>query len=154
MWACCYANPVQIALGLIDGSHPVHNGDCILRTSCHTFTRSSTFFPINHYFHFTTTYFSPAILESCWRRALNPNLNFWWGQDRLFNLTIFKTVVLIVNSQKQCKTCPEPPTTPNCAFGKIQGGDIYVLHLQETALSVTDHCNLFFLDDLSGSGRR
>ena len=153
MWACCYANPVQIALGLIDGSHTVHNGDCILRTSCDTFTRSSTFFPINHYFHFTSTYPSPT-LEFSWRRALNPNLNFWWGQDRLFNLTISKTVVFIVNSQNKFKTCPEPPTTPNCAFGEIQGGDIHVQYVQKTALFVTAHCNLFFPDDLSGSGRR
>ncbi len=58
------ADAVEITLGLIDASHTVLNGDCILRTSCHTITRSPTFFPINHNFHFTSTYFSPDISQS------------------------------------------------------------------------------------------
>lgn len=66
------ADAVEITLGLIDASHTVHNGDCILRTSCYTITRSPTFLPINHYFHFASTYL--ARMSHTQSRNLNPKV--------------------------------------------------------------------------------
>lgn len=81
------ADAVEITLGLIDASHTVHNGDCILRTSCYTITRSPTCFPINHYFHFTSTF----LVRIAHSQSGNPNPKaLMWSRASIAVLSLDK----------------------------------------------------------------